>query len=155
MQATENQPEVLQKQITLIHPAESCNGGDHFESILASQEIPVGPLPHGLEGRMRFLLDTNILIPLEDSKIVLAPALAAFVRFANEHGHVLVYHPASERDIARDSNILRRNQTLARLAQYVRLDQTAPCPWNAGSVSENDEVDNEILFALSQHAAHS
>jgi len=102
---------------------------------------------------MRFLLDTNILIPLEDSRIALAPALAAFVRFANEYGHPLVYHPASERDIERDADASRRAQTLARLEQYVQLDHTPACPWNDQGTSENDAVDNEILFALSQHAA--
>jgi len=103
---------------------------------------------------MRFLLDTNILIPLEDSKIALAPALAAFARFSNEHGHALIYHPASERDIERDADANRRAQTLARLGQYGRLDHLQACPWNDWDTPENDAVDNEILFALSQHAAH-
>lgn len=102
---------------------------------------------------MRFLLDTNILIPLEDSKIALAPALAGFVRFANEYGHALTYHPASERDIERDLDVERKAQTLSRLPQYVRLDHVAPCPWNESTTTENDAVDNEILFALSHHAA--
>lgn len=44
---------------------------------------------------MRFLLDTNILIPLEDSNIRLQPGLANFVRLVQEHGHSLVFHPAS------------------------------------------------------------
>ena len=48
---------------------------------------------------MRFLLDTNILIPLEDSQLPLQENLANFVRLAHEHGHQLVYHPASETDI--------------------------------------------------------
>ncbi len=39
---------------------------------------------------MRFLLDTNILIPLEDSKLPLQPSLANFVRLANAHGHELL-----------------------------------------------------------------
>jgi len=47
---------------------------------------------------MRFLLDTNIIIPLEDSSHALEESLANFVRIAHEHGHVLVYHPASEDD---------------------------------------------------------
>lgn len=44
---------------------------------------------------MRFLLDTNILIPLEDSNIWLQPGLANFVQLAQEHVHPLVFHPAS------------------------------------------------------------
>ena len=57
---------------------------------------------------MRFLLDTNILIPLENSQVVLEESLAHFVRLANEHGHQLVYHPASEDDISRDTDLVRR-----------------------------------------------
>ena len=48
---------------------------------------------------MRFLLDTNVLIPLEDSQLPLEPSLTSFVRLAHLHGHVLLYHPASEDDI--------------------------------------------------------
>lgn len=104
---------------------------------------------------MRFLLDTNILIPLEDSKLPLEPSLANFVRLANLYGHSLVYHPASEDDINQDSDNERRTQTLQRLAQYTRLDARPPCPWNAGVTKRNDAADNEILYALSLNAAHA
>jgi hypothetical protein len=56
---------------------------------------------------MRFLLDTNILIPLEDSAIPLRESLANFVRLARENKHVLVYHPASCDDIAEDTDEVR------------------------------------------------
>ena len=46
---------------------------------------------------------------------------AHFVRLANEHGHQLVYHPASEDDISRDTDSVRRGQTVERLKQYIRL----------------------------------
>lgn len=104
---------------------------------------------------MRFLLDTNILIPLEDSKRILEPSLANFVRLANAHGHVLLYHPASEEDIREDSNEERRDQTLNRLGQYTRLDTRPACPWNSAHTSRNDAADNEILYALSLNAAHA
>ncbi len=104
---------------------------------------------------MRFLLDTNILIPLEDSKLALKPSLVNFVRLAHEHGHALVYHPASEDDIRQDQDENRRNQTLQRLGQYTRLDVRPPCPWNTTETSRNDAVDNEILYALSLNAAHA
>ncbi len=102
---------------------------------------------------MRFLLDTNILIPLEDSGIPLKESLANFVRLANENGHVLVYHPASKEDIAEDKNTARRGQTLQRLRQYTELEHRATCPWNTNETKRNDAVDNEILYALSLHAA--
>lgn len=103
---------------------------------------------------MRFLLDTNILIPLEDSKLPLESSLANFVRLANQYGHTLVYHPASEEDIQQDSDVVRRAQTLQRLAQYTRLDARPNCPWNAVVRSRNDAADNEILYALHLNAAH-
>jgi hypothetical protein len=104
---------------------------------------------------MRFLLDTNILLPLEDSQIPLRASLANFVRLAHEHGHQLVYHPASEDDIQRDSNQARRQETLARLRQYTRLQDRLPCPWNTPDARVNDACDNEILFALECDAAHA
>ncbi len=104
---------------------------------------------------MRFLLDTNILIPLQDSLVVLQPSLANFVRLAQENGHQLLYHPASEKDIDRDLDQSRRQRTRQRLSQYSRLDQTAPCPWNSPTTSPNDSADNEILFALACDAAHA
>jgi L-amino acid N-acyltransferase YncA len=102
---------------------------------------------------MRFLLDTNVLIPLEDSSLPLRSSLANFVRLAREHGHALVYHAASEDDIAEDKNKDRRAQTLQRLAQYTRLEVRPPCPWNNSGTRRNDAADNEILYALSLHAA--
>jgi len=105
--------------------------------------------------RLRFLLDTNILIPLQDSMIVLQPALTDFIRLCNAHGHQLLYHPASVEDIQRDSNAERRDRTLARLAQYTLLQEGSPCPWNAPGSSVNDECDNRILWALEQNAAHA
>ena len=102
---------------------------------------------------MRFLLDTNVLIPLEDSKVALGPSLAIFVRLACDHGHPLLYHPASERDINRDKDSVRRGQTLDRLQQYERLDHIPTCPWNGPDTDPNEAADNEILHAISIEAA--
>ncbi|BAP87353.1 putative uncharacterized protein [Burkholderiales bacterium GJ-E10] len=104
---------------------------------------------------MRFLLDTNILIPLEDSKRPLLPSLANFVRLATAHGHALLYHPASVEDIRQDGDIERRKQTIQRLAQYTSLSARPDCPWNKGEVDRNDAADNEILYALQLDAVHA
>lgn len=104
---------------------------------------------------MRFLLDTNILIPLENSNVPLVESLANFVRIAHENGHQLVYHPASEDDIARDANVVRRQQTLERLKQYTRLADQHPCPWNTPETGPNDAVDNKILYSLHCDAVHA
>jgi ribosomal protein S18 acetylase RimI-like enzyme len=103
---------------------------------------------------LRFLLDTNILIPLQDSLAVLVPNLARFIRLAGIGGHQLLYHPASEDDIRRDRDAARRERTLRRLRQYTRLQQAGPCPWNDGTTSVNDACDNEILYAIQRDAAH-
>jgi hypothetical protein len=93
---------------------------------------------------MRFLLDTNILIPLEDSRLVLEPSLANFIRLAGQHGHNLLYHPASERDIARDTDESRKRQTLVRLSQYQKLDNPPTYPDSTPQINDNDAVDNEF-----------
>lgn len=103
---------------------------------------------------MRFLLDTNILIPLEDSNIPLPPGLANFVRLAQEHRHPLVFHPASLEDINRDRDAERRTRTRNRLAQYTCLDNISDCPWNTSETKPNDACDNAILYALECDAAH-
>lgn len=104
---------------------------------------------------MRFLLDTNILIPLEQSQLPLETSLANFIRLSNANGHQLLYHPATEDDISRDKNPLRKQQTLERLQQYSRLEQNPTCPWNDAYTSQNDKADNEILYALSCEAVHA
>lgn len=105
--------------------------------------------------RLRFLLDTNILIPLQDSFAVLNGNLVNLIRLANVGGHQLLYHPASIADIQRDSDTARRTRTLARLGQYQLLAGAPVCPWNSGHESANDACDNEILHALACDAAHA
>lgn len=104
---------------------------------------------------MRFLLDTNILIPLEDSQVPLNNSLANFVRLAHENAHILLYHPASIDDINEDKNPKRKSQTLQRLEQYSSLDFRPSCPWNEGVTKRNDIADNEILYSLSHNAVHA
>lgn len=102
---------------------------------------------------MHFLLDTNVLIPLEDSAIPLRDSLANFVRLATANKHVLVYHPASIDDIEEDKDEARRAHTLQRLRQYTKLEHRPLCPWNAPSTKRNAAADNELLYAVSIHAA--
>jgi hypothetical protein len=104
---------------------------------------------------MRFLLDTNILIPLEDSQSVLPKHLANFIRLATTNGHSLLYHPASIEDIEEDRNLSRRNQTLSRLSKYQRLENPPDCPWNTPTTNKNDARDNKILYALERKAVHA
>lgn len=103
---------------------------------------------------MRFLLDTNVLIPLEGSEHELHASLANFVRLATQNGHVLVYHPATEDDFRNDKDAGRLERNLQRIKQYTRLDTRLECPWNTRGTSSNDALDNEILYALHSDAAH-
>jgi hypothetical protein len=103
--------------------------------------------------QLRILLDTNVLIPLHDSQIALRPSLANVMRLAQGR-HQLLYHPASVRDIQRDTNVGRRNETLQRLRQFVSLTEGPACPWNIPGLSDNDQCDNSILYALFRDAAH-
>lgn len=105
--------------------------------------------------RLRFLLDTNILIPLQDSNTPLNKSLINFTRLANIGGHQLLYHPASLEDIKRDSNEERRQRTLARIEHYQQLENPPQSPYNRGDESPNDRCDNEILYALKCHATHA
>lgn len=105
--------------------------------------------------RLRFLLDTNVLIPLQDSYLILEANLANFVRLASVGGHQLLYHPATVTDFERDTDSQRRVRNLQRIAQYPALDKPAPCPWNTSATSANDACDNEILYALECDAVHA
>ncbi|AFT71381.1 hypothetical protein B5T_03114 [Alloalcanivorax dieselolei B5] len=104
---------------------------------------------------MRLLLDTNIIIPLQDSYVVLKGSLQNFIRLSGKGGHQLIYHPASRADIERDRDVNRRNRTLSRLEQYERLEGVPDCPWNTDETEPNDACDNEILYALQCNAAHA
>ena len=103
---------------------------------------------------MRILIDTNVVIPLEDSTRVLEESLSKLVRLASENGHQLLAHPASYDDIARDPDKKRRDISLSRLRKYsILADPPRPTPAELSRLGlierdDNDRVDNEILYAL-------
>lgn len=71
---------------------------------------------------MRFLFDTNILIPLEPTSPANAepstPEAANLVRLIHENGHQVCHHPASRIDLARDKDMQRQELRLALLRKY-------------------------------------
>jgi GNAT superfamily N-acetyltransferase len=105
--------------------------------------------------QLTLLLDTNVLIPLQDSYAVLSENLASFHRLVLVGGHQLRYHPASIADFERDPDLDRRARNLRHIRRYPALDQPARCPWNTLTTSPNDACDNEILYALECDAAHA
>lgn len=104
---------------------------------------------------MRFLLDTNVLILLEDSATPLSPNLINFIHLATTNNHKLLYHPASEEDIQQDQNERRRESTLLRIRKYTKLPSDEKCPWNTAKTNRNDAADNEILYSLYTDSAHA
>lgn len=104
--------------------------------------------------QIRLLLDTNVLIPLQDSFALLTDNLANLHRLAVQGGHELLYHPATLADFERDPDRERRTRNLLHIKRYPSLQSPAKCPWNSAETSPNDACDNEILFALFCDAVH-
>ncbi len=109
---------------------------------------------------MNVLIDTNILIPLEDTARTLDPSLAEMRRLADRFGHTLYVHPIQNEDIQRDSDESRKAIVLSRLQQY----QVIPSPPELSDIElqrygwkqskDNDRIDNLLLHALCRGAVH-
>lgn len=104
---------------------------------------------------MKILYDTNILIHIQDPKI-LSPNLQLLLSIIREHGHQEFIHPASLNDIENDSDIERRRITLSKLHGYPRLP-SPPKPDDefislvGTPANSHDTNDNEILFSLKKN----
>ena len=109
---------------------------------------------------MNILIDTNILIPLEDTGRELDPKMADIRRLAQLYGHVLYIHPSQKEDILRDKNKDRKKVLLSRISQYERIpsppqltkDELEKYGWRQNS--ENDRIDNLLLYAVCRGAIH-
>lgn len=111
---------------------------------------------------MKFLIDTNILLPLEpvtpQGVVPEASQTMELARLVQASGNQLLIHPAVRDDIARDTDAARRQVREHVLAKYSKLDdppavtgghQVALGSPPAGS---NDWVDNQLLVAVDRHA---
>jgi len=111
---------------------------------------------------MKFLIDTNIFIPLEPTSSadieVLSPSAARLLRLIQENEHQVFLHPKSLVDIGRDKNPER--QQLRRLAfeKYPHLEGTA-APFidftmvvGEAESDSNCDVDNHLLFSVDCNA---
>jgi GNAT superfamily N-acetyltransferase len=103
---------------------------------------------------MRFIIDTNIFIQLEDSVLSLGQHFSSFSKLAQSYGHELVCHPASISDIKRDKNITRRDRMLERLKKYPLLEVEYLTTISFDAVKPNDVCDDQILYSLQCEAAH-
>ncbi len=109
---------------------------------------------------MRILIDTNIIIPLEDSSKILSNSLSELIRLASDNGHQILVHPKSSEDIKRDKKEDRKKSILSRLKKYMLLEDSPLFSkneierFNLTSNSSNDQVDNAILAAIYNNASH-
>lgn len=104
---------------------------------------------------MRFIIDTNIFIQLEDSALVLGEHFYVFDNLVRTSGeHELLCHPASIEDIKRDKDQTRRIRMLERIKKYslLHVDYVTDVVFEA--TKPNDSCDDQILHALKCEAAH-
>lgn len=109
---------------------------------------------------MNVLIDTNILIPLEDTECTLPEKFAEFKILCHRLGHRLYIHPAQKRDIDRDRNESRKQIVHSRIAQYEVIEspptlseeQVQQYGWTQNK--DNDVVDNLLLHSLFRGAIH-
>ena len=101
---------------------------------------------------MRILFDTNILIQLEDNKIVDAQ-FSTFYRLAINNNCKILYHPkAIRQDISRDKNSKRREIIISKLSKYEKLTNFSipneEFLSNFKNTKINDKLDNIQLYQL-------
>jgi hypothetical protein len=109
---------------------------------------------------MNILIDTNILIPLEDTGRILDVRFAELRRHVDDLGFRLYIHPAQFDDLNRDRNEGRRTIVMSRVQQYARIPQPPELTeaeriqngWT--QLKDNDRVDNLLLHAVNRGAAH-
>jgi ribosomal protein S18 acetylase RimI-like enzyme len=105
----------------------------------------------------KLLIDTNVLIGLEDARPVQA-SLAELVRLSSEYAVGLFVDGANYDDVARDRDDVRRSVTLSKLAKFQKL-RGVPTPNDAtlvarfGSIKNaNDQSDVRLLVSLDAKA---
>lgn len=111
---------------------------------------------------MKFLIDTNVLIPLEPTapeyvEGMTEPALE-LLRSIEDVGDQLFIHPATMAELERDSNEQRRRLRELLFRKYLPLPHPPPTPeeWKAllgqPPIGSNDWVDHQLLAAVRSHA---
>ncbi len=103
-----------------------------------------------------FLIDTNIIIKLEDNSPVQAE-FSEMVRRCNEHAVTLYVHEVSHEDIRRDRDAQRRTVTLSKIAKFPHISGVPTPPANVlesrfGAIAnEHDRVDVELLNSVDRN----
>ena len=108
--------------------------------------------------KQSYLIDTNIIIGLEDNHTV-QPAYAKFSQLAAKHKVDVLVHEAARDDIRRDKDAKRRAISLSKIDKFQILEKVrglkkADLRRAFGKIrKDNDEVDATLLHALSINAA--
>jgi len=101
----------------------------------------------------KFLLDTNVLIPVEDARAT-PDSYASLLRDLQANGHTSHVHEATLADIKRDPDAARRSISLSKAAKYPLVKNSwrdrAALTEEFGDIrNDNDLSDAHILSALS------
>lgn len=105
-----------------------------------------------------YLIDTNVLIGLEDNRAV-KPAFATLVSTAAKYKVDILVHAAARDDLARDRDTDRRQVSLSKLDKFQTLGKVigltkADLERSFGTLSRpNDVVDATLLDAVQRGAA--
>jgi hypothetical protein len=100
---------------------------------------------------MRILIDTNILIHLEDNKVV-DKAFYRFYNLAIRNNCEVLYHTDCLKDLANDNDEKRKQIIKSKLAKYTPMNNAAPLDEqfsiDIGERKSNDRIDNVQLLQL-------
>ena len=117
---------------------------------------------HSYTLRVKLLLDTNILIPLEptstDNVEENTAAATRLVQLALGTGTQLYLHPSQQTDFANDTNQERRNLRLLLTGKYLVLERPPPVlarhaeALGTPTPESNDAIDNNMLATVEGHA---
>jgi ribosomal protein S18 acetylase RimI-like enzyme len=105
-----------------------------------------------------YLIDTNVIIGLEDHRTV-QPAFAALLSIAAKHKIDILVHEAARDDIQRDKDISRRSISLSKLEKFQALKKVRgldrlDLEKRFGPLSRpNDLVDATLLDSIERGAA--
>ena len=107
---------------------------------------------------MKFLIDTNIIVPLEPSSIsdfgINTDHALEFHRLAQKSGNTVYVHPSIEYDLRRDKNTERSTLRNKLINRYERIEAPPPLSLlNKAHVGDpamgsNDYVDNCLLASV-------
>ena len=104
-----------------------------------------------------YLIDTNILVGLEDNKEI-DPAYAALSSSAASYGVKIFVHAAAKDDIARDVDVVRRGISLSKIEKFPVLEKVRNLDDDQlrqtyGPLNKpNDVVDATLLHAVENGA---